>query len=350
MARITKNIIPFSLETKKVKPKEDFSYFDYEDLDTDFEDDTQPEENIKPEKTNVDESEQDKYLELLLCPPKYLSTKVKNNKWMKDMDQEKLDVNIDKAMAQFFHMYSLFSQDAMVYLLPPKKGLQDQVYIVNAGVVLPHLGKTVVLSNFTAKGRDGEEDQLSEFMTLMGYKQVFCPYKFEGEAELKWIRENHYIGGYGIRTEIEAHEWLESEFDAHIIKIKESDPLRYHLDCLLFSISKSKILLAIDQVDGKTMSEIEKIAEIIPVSKQDSQYAITNNLRIGSIIYTLTDIQDLKKDDENYIPEKEKNERLEEICRDAGLELVFINLSEFRKSGAALSCCILHLSQIAYPD
>ena len=101
---------------------------------------------------------------------------------------------------------------------------------------------------------------------------------------------------------------------------------------------------------NQPLGEIEDVAEIIPVNKENSQFSITNNVRIGSIIYNGTDISELDYDDDSYGPEKRKNETLEDICRDAALSLVFINLSEFSKSGAALSCFVMHLSRIAYPD
>jgi N-dimethylarginine dimethylaminohydrolase len=296
------------------------------------------------------ETQQDKYLELLLCPPKYMSADIPNNRWMKDLDEEERKVNIDLAMAQFFQTYSLFSQDALVYLLPPKKGLQDQVYITNAGMVLPHLYKTVILSNFKAEGRPGEEEELSKFMNLMRYQQFKCPFFFEGEAEMKWIRDNIYIGGYGQRTDIRAFEWMEANFGCRIIKMKETDTKRYHLDCNVFSISREQVLVAKDQLDPTSLKQLEAVAEIIPVTRKSSQWSITNSIRIGSIIYNGTDIDELKRSDrENYDAEKEKNEELERICRDLGLALVLLNLSEFSKSGAALSCMILHLSYIAYP-
>lgn len=298
----------------------------------------------------VKEAQQDKYLELLLCPPKFISADIPNNRWMKDLDESERKVNIDVAMAQFFQAYSLFSQDALVYLLPPKKGLQDQVYITNAGAVLPHLYKTIVLATFKAEGRPGEEGELSKFMTQMGYSQFTCPFYFEGEAELKWIRDNIYAGGYGQRTDIQALEWIERTFNCQIIKIKETDTKRYHLDCNVFLLSKEKVMIATDQLNPVTAKQVESVAEIIPVSKKSSQWSITNSLRIGSIIYNGTDISELKKSDKNYQIEKEKNEELEKICRDAGLELVFVNISEFSKSGAALSCMILHLTYIGYPN
>lgn len=259
-------------------------------------------------------------------------------------------VNRDKAISQFHLMYSLFSQDAMVYLLPPRDGLQDQTYITNAGVCLPHLDKTIILSNFKAEGRPGEENELAWFVTKMGYATFKPPFYFEGEAELKWVRDNIYIGGYGIRTDLRALEWIENNFGARIIKIEETDPLTYHLDCNIFPLSNTKIIFNKSLVQEPQLREMEQIAELIPITKKQSQFAITNNLRIGSIIYSATAIKEMKVTHEHYQFEKEKDEKLGQICRDAGLELIFINLSEMNKSGAALSCCIFHLNYVNFFD
>jgi N-dimethylarginine dimethylaminohydrolase len=283
-------------------------------------------------------------LELLMCPPKYLSAKTMNNKWMKEIEPEERDVNVDKAMSQFHVMYSLFSQDCMVYLLPPKKGLQDQLYITNAAALLPHMGKFFVLAKFKAKARPGEEKELEKFAKLLDYETVQCPYYFEGEAELKWVRDNIYIGGYGIRTDIEALDWMEKKFNAKIIKVHETDPMCYHLDCSIFPMSGDKIIYNSDIVSKDNLKDMEKIAECIPINKKEAQFSLTNSLRIGSIIYSNSSLKEMKHDDDEYEPEKGKNEKMEKICRDAGLELVWINLSEFSKSGAALSCCVLHLT------
>jgi hypothetical protein len=46
--------------------------------------------------------------------------------------------------------------------------------------------------------------------------------------------------------------------------------------------------------------------------------------------------------------EKHKIESLEKICFNEGLEPVFFNLSEYMKSGAMLSCMMMHLNYVDY--
>jgi N-dimethylarginine dimethylaminohydrolase len=284
-----------------------------------------------------------------MCPPKYLSVKKANNVWMKKMKGEDREVSIDRAMAQVFDLYGLIAQDAVVWLLPPKKGLQDAVYVSNAGAILPHLYKTIVLANFKAEGRPGEEKVLSQFLDLMDFEQHPCPYKWEGEAELKWIRENIYIGGHGQRSDPAAYRWMEKEFGCKIIRLDmSSDAMRYHLDCWTFPLNSECVLLSEDTAP-ETKKQIEKVAEIIPVDKKDAQFSLTNCVRIGNIVFNATSISELKRSEKDYEPERHKNEALEKICSDKGLSLVWVNLSELAKSGAALSCCCMHLNRIAWP-
>ena len=49
---------------------------------------------------------------------------------------------------------------------------------------------------------------------------------------------------------------------------------------------------------------------------------------------------------ENYEAEKAKINTLEKLCFNEGLEPVFFNLSEYMKSGAMLSCMMMHLNYI----
>ena len=49
-----------------------------------------------------------------------------------------------------------------------------------------------------------------------------------------------------------------------------------------------------------------------------------------------------------YDGEKHKITTLEKICYNEGLEPIIFNISEFMKSGAMLSCMIMHLNYVDY--
>lgn len=78
----------------------------------------------------------------------------------------------------------------MVYLLPSQAGLQDQTYVSNLGVVVPHLDRaTLVLSRFRSPPRVGEAEAGRPFLRLLDFaihqpppQLAGEPLYFEGEA------------------------------------------------------------------------------------------------------------------------------------------------------------------------
>jgi len=276
-------------------------------------------------------------MEIIMCPPKYMSSGIRNNKWMEDYEGD-IEVNTDIAMKQFFDLYSSISQHAFVWLLPPMKGLQDQVYVANVACVLPHLDKTAVLANFKADGRPGEEEVVDDLLEDLGYDYMQCPYNFEGEAELKWIRDNIYVGGYGQRSSNEGYDWMEKKYDMKIIRLKETDPYLYHVDCSIFPLDQENVLLSTQTIAKETVQKIERVANVIPVSKQFAYESMCNVLRVGSILFCCGQI--------NNDPDvtSAMNNEIIDICRRFGIQPVFIDLSEYSKSGAALSCMCMHLT------
>ena len=64
------------------------------------------------------------------------------------------------------------------------------------------------------------------------------------------------------------------------------------------------------------------------------------------MILCASNITELKKSDELYQGEKHKIQSLEKICSNEGMEPVIFNLSEYMKSGAMLSCMVMHLNRV----
>jgi N-dimethylarginine dimethylaminohydrolase len=276
-----------------------------------------------------------------LCPPVYTETTIKNNVWMKEGEP----IDKDKFLAQWYNLFNVLAGNSMVYLITPTKGLQDQVY-VNCFAYLPHIkGKDVIiLSNFTAEGRAGEEVIAGELLLDLGYTIYQCPYKFEGEPELKYLHDDIYLGGFGQRTDLRAHKWLEQNFRAKIIPILETDEKLYHLDCSVFPITRKDTLICTELISPETVKKIEKVTNVIPVSKNSAYQGICNSLAVEECIYNHSDLPYLHKTDDEYQKELKKNQEFEKICSKLGLELLYFDLSECAKSGAYLSCFVAHLN------
>ena len=70
--------------------------------------------------------------------PLSLSAQIANNAYMENMSPDQRVVDLDRAIAQFLSLYRHIAQHAIVYVLPSSPGLQDQPYVSNLGLVLPH--------------------------------------------------------------------------------------------------------------------------------------------------------------------------------------------------------------------
>jgi len=280
--------------------------------------------------------------------PFSLSTADPNNIWMQELSDEELQINRPKAYKQFMDLYNFMAGQSLVYLLPAEGNFQDQVYVANLGLQLPHIEdeNIILLSNFTSDPRKGEELVGQKFFNQMGYKTHISPYKWEGEADIKYLYDNVYIGGYGIRSNIKTYEWMEKEFDMNIIKVAMTDEYLYHLDCSVFALNNDQTLIATELFDQEELRAIERHTEIIPIDTEDALGGITNSVRMGNMILCASNISEMKKTHEYYEAEKHKIESLEKICSDAGMEPVLFNLSEYMKSGAMLSCMVMHLNRV----
>jgi len=284
--------------------------------------------------------------------PFSLSTEVPNNPWMQDLPPDRRGPDFKRACWQFLELYRYLSAEALVYVLPSPRAaqLQDLVYTANLGVVLEHLQSknVVVISNFASEPRRGESRVGVDFFQQMGYEVWIPPTKFEGEAELKHLYDNLYVGGYGIRSERETYDWMEKNFDMRVIKICLTDPYLYHLDCLVFPITKESTLICTELLQPAEIAEFEKITDVIDVSVDEAYSGICNSVRLPKVVLNSSHLHDLKVGTEDYQRELQKNRKLEDTASNFALEVAYFNLSEYHKSGALLSCMVMHLNRAAY--
>ena len=280
--------------------------------------------------------------------PHTFSTDNPNNIWMEEMSEKELTINRPKAYKQFMDLYNFMAGQSLVHLLPAEGNFQDLIYVANLGLHLPHICKEnhILLSNYTSPPRQGEEFVGEKFFNQMGYKTAISPYKWEGEADIKYLHDNVYIGGFGIRSDIKSYKWMEENYNMKIIKVKMVDEYMYHLDCSIFPLSPDKTMVCTELYEAEELKQIEKYTEIVDINVDDSTYGMANSVRLGNMILCASNIAELKKSDEFYEGEKHKIESLEKICSDEGMEPVIFNLSEYMKSGSMLSCMVMHLNRV----
>ena len=139
---------------------------------------------------------------------------------------------------------------------------------------------------------------------------------------------------------------MEENFDMNIIKVKMVDEYMYHLDCSIFPLNPNATMVCTELYDKSELAQINKYTDIVDIDVEDSMYGMANSVRLGNMILCASNISELKKSDEFYESEKHKIESLEKICSQQGMEPVIFNLSEYMKSGAMLSCMVMHLNRV----
>ena len=288
----------------------------------------------------------------LMCPPFSYSTDVPNNVWMTEMEEDKRRPDLRRALTQFFQVYRYMASEGLVYLLPTPKdaNLQDLVFVANLGVTLEHAGfsNTVIVSNFTSEPRRGESEVGAPFFASMGYSVHEAPHKFEGDAELKHLHDNVYVGGYGLRSERAVYDWMEESFDMKVVKLRMQDEHMYHLDCLVFPVTREKTMVCTELLERSDVQELEKHTEILDVTADDAYSGICNSVRVANTVLNASHIHELSRGSEDYSHEVKKNRRLEDIVAELALEVKYFNLSEYHKGGALLSCMVMHLNRFSY--
>lgn len=271
---------------------------------------------------------------------------------MEEYSEEERCIDPQRAMLQFGQLYRYLSSESLVYLLPTPRACtcQDLVYTANLGLVLGHLPdrNTVIISNYSSEPRCGETEIGENFFQAMGYDTIVSPHKFEGEADLKHLHGNVYLGGYGMRTERETFDWMERTFDMKIIKVELVEPYLYHLDCSVFPLTSEECMVSTEMFSKAELAEIEQHIGIIDVSADACIAGITNSVRLSNTILNGSHILDLYPGHPEYAEERMKNRILEDICADRAFDVAYFNLSEYHKSGALLSCMVMHLNRVSY--
>jgi N-dimethylarginine dimethylaminohydrolase len=281
-----------------------------------------------------------------------LSAAVANNPWMTEISDKDRVIDTNKAMQQFLKLYQFLASESVVYLLPATAdcGLQDITYVANAGFIPEHIPEknVALISTFTSPTRQGESEIAARFLESLGYRTVRVPYRFEGDAEIKHLHDNIYVAGYGERSDRRAYQWMEEQFGMKVIAVEEVEPYLYHLDCTVFPIDRENTLICTELFTRAEVAALAEHTNVIDVSADMCFSGICNSVRMHNLILNSSDIHDQRAGTEDYDRELKKNRRLEDIATTFCCEVVHFNLSEFYKSGALLSCLVMHLNRYSY--
>ncbi|MCZ8129081.1 MAG: TIGR00300 family protein [Microcystis sp. LE19-114.1B] len=272
-------------------------------------------------------------IRFLMCSPDHYDVDYVINPWMEGNIHKSSQ---EKARQQWQQLYHVLKDRALVDLVTPEKGWPDMVFTANAGLVLE---KTVVLSRFLHKERQGEEPYFKQWFEDNGFTVHELPkdLPFEGAGDALLDREGRWLwAGYGFRTELDSHPLIAKWLDIEVLSLRLIDERFYHLDTCFCPLSGGYLLYYPDAFDAYSNRLIElKIPEEkrIIVEEADAVNFACNAVNIGQVI-----VMNKISDD------------LQHKLASKGFEVVQTPLTEFLKAGGAAKCLTLRTTEPLIPD
>ena len=218
--------------------------------------------------------------------------------------------------------------------------LPDIVFVANAGLSLPRLGKPLLLlPNMKYKQRQAELPYLKKIYHDMKLETIDYPGKepFEGQAELKWFDGGRKaICGYGHRSTKQTFLELDRFFEKiygkekpELLVIRLISPYYYHLDVAMLEYDDAKCIIHKRSVSSESLRKIEAFLGKDNVTVIDTKDSFCLNAVIdGSHLITHKLSDPLLKGQLESLTNRKVKE---------------IDTSEFEKSGGSVRCMTLDI-------
>jgi N-dimethylarginine dimethylaminohydrolase len=259
----------------------------------------------------------------LLCPPEYFEVTYAINAWM----DPAAPVDTELALKQWRRLReTLVELGHTVRELAPVPGLPDLVYAANGGFVLDGVAYG---AKFRHPQRTPEAGVHRAWYERHGWRYVAPREVNEGEGDLLWTGAM-IIAGYGFRTEPAAHRELRQVFGRPVLSLRLVDPRFYHLDTALAVLSEGE-QPRIGYFPGA----------FSPASRQ-----LLHRLFPDAVIADEADASafglNLVSDGRQVILNAEATGMAGKLAR-AGYTPVPVELSELKKGGGSVKCCVQEL-------
>lgn len=162
----------------------------------------------------------------LVCPPDHFQVRYAINPWM---DPE-APLDLELAGKQWQRLReTLIELGHTVHELAPEPELPDMVYAANGGFVLDGIAYG---ARFRYPQRAAEADAHRRWYQEHGWRFAAPTEVNEGEGDLVWTG-SQILAGYGFRTAPAAHREVQELFGRPVVSLRLVDPRFYHLDTAL---------------------------------------------------------------------------------------------------------------------
>jgi N-dimethylarginine dimethylaminohydrolase len=259
----------------------------------------------------------------LVCPPEYFQVTYAINPWM----DPAAPVDAELALKQWRRLRETLGElGHTVHELPPVPGLPDLVYAANGGFVLDGVAYG---AKFRHPERSAEAGVHRRWYEENGVLFVAPAGVNEGEGDLIWTGEL-ILAGYGFRTAPAAHRELREVFGRPVISLRLVDPRFYHLDTALAVLSDGEKPHVAYYPGAFSPASQRLLRRLFPDAMiADEADAIGFGLNVVS-------------DGRHVILNAEATGMAAKLAR-AGYTPVPVELSELKKGGGSVACCVQEL-------
>ncbi len=258
----------------------------------------------------------------LMCPPEHFTVSYAINAWM----DTSVPVDTELALKQWERLReTLVGLGHEVHVLAPVPGLPDQVYAANGAF---SIDGTVYGARFRYPQRAAEAAEHRAFYERSGWHYVEARHVNEGEGDFTYLPgPGLVLAGYGFRTEPAAHAEAQEVLGRPVISLRLVDPRFYHLDTALAPLDDDRIAYYPDAFSAASRRVLERLfPDAVLASQQD---AVAFGLNLVS-------------DGHNVLLPAEASGMAAKVAT-AGYAPVPVELTELKKGGGSVKCCIAEL-------
>jgi N-dimethylarginine dimethylaminohydrolase len=259
---------------------------------------------------------------ILMCPPDFYGIEYEINPWMSRSRAS----DDERARRQWKALFDLLAGlGADIRLMPAVEGLPDLVFTANAALIWNNVA---YLARFRHSARQGETACDEAWFHDNGFdpRQLPAGWDFEGAGDALFCGQTLF-GGYLIRSDAGALQWLAAQIGCPAIPLQLVDDRYYHLDTCFCPVTADTAIYyppAFDEYGRLALTE--NVPRLIAVNDEEAARFACNAIVIGRHVVLNTGCP-----------------RLEADLDRLGLTSHSTELGEFIKAGGSAKCLTLRL-------
>ena len=214
-----------------------------------------------------------------------------------------------------------------VAIIKSNESCSEQVFVRDVAF---KVGNDWCLCNMATKIRSPETEFFKKYLKENGVEKIH-QFKHHIEGGDVLISGQTIFVGISARTDIEVIDELKKKFSHYkVVPITlKKDVL--HLDCALGIVSDQYAIISRKSIDETSYKILSQKFHLIDVSAREQENMATNFLRINNTFFC-----------------EKHNRRVNNILKDLGFNVVYVDYNEFNKLGGSLRCCCLEFDDFEF--